>query len=222
MVGSPAAPRPGAVLAHHAWRSTPLRRSTSAVPSVARISNPRSASRLTGKIMARLSRLATDTNTVPGRQPAVRRGLDLANAVPKSASKPMTSPVERISGPSTVSTTWPSVVRNRLNGSTASLTAIGASSRQRRRRRRRGQHALGPQLGDGGADHDACRGLRQRDRRRLRHERHRARGPRVRLEHVEHVGARANCTFSSPRTPMPRAMASVDAAHPLDLGRARA
>jgi hypothetical protein len=40
----------------------------------------------------------------------------------------MTSPVERISGPSTVSTTVPSAVRNRLKGSTASLTAIGASS----------------------------------------------------------------------------------------------
>ena len=39
----------------------------------------------------------------------------------------MTSPVERISGPSTVSTATPSVVRNRLNGSTASLTAIGES-----------------------------------------------------------------------------------------------
>ena len=41
---------------------------------------------------------------------------------------PMTSPVERISGPSTESTTRPSLVRKRLNGSTASLTATGASS----------------------------------------------------------------------------------------------
>ena len=41
---------------------------------------------------------------------------------------PMTSPVERISGPSTESTMMPSVVRKRLNGSTASLTATGASS----------------------------------------------------------------------------------------------
>ena len=39
----------------------------------------------------------------------------------------MTSPVERISGPRTVSTTRPSVVRNRLKGRTASLTAIGSS-----------------------------------------------------------------------------------------------
>jgi hypothetical protein len=40
---------------------------------------------------------------------------------------PMTSPVERISGPSTESTTSPSGVRNRLNGSTASFTATGES-----------------------------------------------------------------------------------------------
>ncbi len=39
----------------------------------------------------------------------------------------MTSPVERISGPSTESTMLPSLVRKRLNGSTASLTATGAS-----------------------------------------------------------------------------------------------
>ena len=41
---------------------------------------------------------------------------------------PITSPVERISGPSTESTTWPSTVRNRLNGSTASFTDTGESS----------------------------------------------------------------------------------------------
>ena len=40
---------------------------------------------------------------------------------------PMTSPVERISGPSTESTVCPSAVRNRLNGSTASFTATGES-----------------------------------------------------------------------------------------------
>ena len=41
---------------------------------------------------------------------------------------PITSPVERISGPSTVSTDEPSMVRNRLNGITASLTAIGVDA----------------------------------------------------------------------------------------------
>jgi hypothetical protein len=43
----------------------PLRRNTSAVPAVASTSNPRSASRLTGNTIARLSRLATETNTRP-------------------------------------------------------------------------------------------------------------------------------------------------------------
>ena len=38
----------------------------------------------------------------------------------------MTSPVERISGPSRLSTTLPSLVRKRLKGRTASLTDIGA------------------------------------------------------------------------------------------------
>ena len=51
-----------------------------------------------------------------------------ANAVGKSRSMPMTSPVERISGPSTESTMSPSLVRKRLKGSTASFTATGASS----------------------------------------------------------------------------------------------
>ncbi|COX22115.1 Uncharacterised protein [Mycobacterium tuberculosis] len=43
----------------------PLRRNISAVPSVARTRKPRSANRLTGNTSDRLSRLATDTNTVP-------------------------------------------------------------------------------------------------------------------------------------------------------------
>ena len=69
------------------------------------------------------------TNTVPlvGSDPNAAVWA-LANAVPKSASKPITSPVDFISGPSTVSTCAPSGVRNRLNGITASLTAIGASA----------------------------------------------------------------------------------------------
>ena len=41
-------------------------------------------------------------------------------------SMPMTSPVERISGPRSESTATPSLVRKRLNGSTASLHDIGA------------------------------------------------------------------------------------------------
>ena len=81
-----------------------------------------------GKIIERLSRLAMLTKTLPlvGSEPNAAV-CAFANAVPKSASKPITSPVDFISGPSTVSTCAPSGVRNRLNGITASLTAIGAS-----------------------------------------------------------------------------------------------
>ena len=125
-MGSPSVPRPS-----ENFRTTvlpmPLRRSTWAVPDVASTSKPSSASRFTGKMIERLSRSATDTNTRPSvGSPPNAAACDFANACGKSLSKPMTSPVERISGPSTVSTTWPSAVRNRLNGSTASLTASGA------------------------------------------------------------------------------------------------
>ena len=53
---------------------------------------------------------------------------DLAKAVSKYLSIPMTSPVERISGPSSESTTLPSGVRKRAKGSTASFTETGAPS----------------------------------------------------------------------------------------------
>ena len=54
----------------------------------------------------------------------------MANAVPKVASKPITSPVDFISGPRIESTWSPAGVRNRANGSTASLTAIGRVGRE--------------------------------------------------------------------------------------------
>ena len=58
-----------------------------------------------GKIIVRLSRLAIETNTLPdvGSGPNAAAWA-FANARPKSASKPITSPVDFISGPSTVST----------------------------------------------------------------------------------------------------------------------
>ena len=43
----------------------PFRRNIAAVPSVATTVKPRSARRFAGNTMARLSALATDTNTVP-------------------------------------------------------------------------------------------------------------------------------------------------------------
>ena len=98
------------------------------MPAVASTSNPSAARRSTGKIIARLSRSAIDTNTRPdvGSDPYAA-ACDFANAAPNDASKPITSPVDFISGPSSGSTPLPSGVRNRWNGSTASFTAIGAS-----------------------------------------------------------------------------------------------
>jgi hypothetical protein len=65
-----------------------------------------------------------------GRQRTVRGRLGLRERRAERGVEPITSPVERISGPSTVSTPDPSVRRNRWNGSTASLTATGASAGQ--------------------------------------------------------------------------------------------
>jgi hypothetical protein len=99
---------------------TPARSRTPAVPLVARRRKPRSASRFAGKTIARLSRLATDTKTVPSVGSDVPVATNaLARAVPASASMPITSPVERISGPSTVSTPG-----NRPKGSTAAFTEV--------------------------------------------------------------------------------------------------
>ena len=74
-----------------------------------------------------------------------------------------------------------------MNGSTASLTEIGASSGTSEPSRAgsipsRFSSAieLPVMMSDGG--------LGERDAERLRHERHRAARPRVRLEHVEHAG----------------------------------
>src|SRR5262249_30455786 len=70
---------------------------------------------------------ATDTKILPpvGSEPYAA-DCDLAKAYPKLVSIPITSPVDFISGDSNVSTPFPARVRNRLNGSTASFTAIGA------------------------------------------------------------------------------------------------
>src|SRR5712691_7591272 len=98
---------------------TPALDRSPAVPSVARRVTPRSARRRAGRTTERLSRLATEMNTVPpaGRTDPVASWA-FARASPRSAAMPMTSPVERISGPSTVSTPG-----NRPNGNTAAFTA---------------------------------------------------------------------------------------------------
>ena len=99
----------------------------------------------------------------------------LAKASPKLASMPITSPVERISGPRTVSTSG-----KRLKGSTASFTATCPPVD------RLAQEPLGPQLGQRGAQHHPGRHLGQRHAGGLGHEGHRAAGPGVGLDH-EHL-----------------------------------
>ena len=69
-------------------------------------------------VAAGLSRSRTERNTVPPRgsgRPAARSAL--AKAVGKSGPMPITSPVERISGPSVGS-----APEKRWNGSTAAFT----------------------------------------------------------------------------------------------------
>ena len=93
--------------------------SASAVPAVATIRNPASTNRRAASAPTALSRSASDMKTQPlvgSRSPAA--SWLLANASPKVVSMPMTSPVLRISGPSTVSASG-----KRLNGRTASLMA---------------------------------------------------------------------------------------------------
>ena len=85
--------------------------------------------RAAGRTIARLSVSAMEMNTVPEVGMSVDApSCDLAKAVGKSRSMPITSPVERISGPRTVSTISPLSVRKRLNGRTAALTAIDPPS----------------------------------------------------------------------------------------------
>ena len=72
------------------------------------------------KMMARLSRFFTLMKTVPFCGQVLPGGhWALAKAIPKSWSMPMTSPVDFISGPRSVSTPG-----KRLKGKTDSLTAI--------------------------------------------------------------------------------------------------
>ena len=98
----------------------------------------------------------------------------LANAVGKSRAIPITSPVERISGPSSES-----APAKRSNGSTASLTHTWPL------RRSRGQVEVGDPL----AEHDPAGELGDRQPDRLGDERHRPRRARVGLDHVQPIVA---------------------------------
>jgi hypothetical protein len=64
-----------------------------------------------------LSGSRTEMKALPGRRLDVGGFLARANAAPKLRPTPITSPVERISGPRIGSTFW-----NLANGNTASLT----------------------------------------------------------------------------------------------------
>src|SRR3546814_1829112 len=94
----------------------------------------------------------------------------LAKANPKVESRPMTSPVLRISGPSTESASG-----KRLKGRTASFTATYPSLRG-------AQQALVAQLAERGADHDPGGDLDERDAGGLGHEGDGAAGARVGLD----------------------------------------
>ena len=89
-----------------------------AVPAVATMVKPRSAKRRAAVRPAGLSRSASERNTEPRSGSLLPTAVWLlAKATPKVRSMPMTSPVERISGPRRVSTP------KRSKGSAASFTA---------------------------------------------------------------------------------------------------
>ena len=89
-----------------------------AVPRVARSVNPHAASRRATSTTASFATSGTERNAFPEVGSTVPAPIwALANAAPKLPSIPITSPVDFISGPRTVSTPG-----NLMNGNTASLT----------------------------------------------------------------------------------------------------
>src|SRR3954452_9969733 len=118
------------------WAGVPIRSIARAVPRVATIRKPRSCSVWAIATAPGLSLSVTVMNAVPeSGSAAPAAACALAKAVGKSRATPITSPVERISGPRRASA--PS---KRSNGSTASLTEmwparIGSSGRSRSARR---------------------------------------------------------------------------------------
>ncbi len=110
--------RESPTLATTAATAIPSASRAAAVPEVATRSNPSDANCRAAPSPAALSRSAREKKTVPsvGRELPAAIWL-LAKARPKVDPMPITSPVERISGPRRVSTPG-----KRLNGRTASLT----------------------------------------------------------------------------------------------------
>src|SRR5439155_1645178 len=104
---------------------TPRARRYCSVPAVATIRNPSSWKRRTIGTTVGLSESFTVTKIAPasGRLPSAAI-CALANAIPKLSANPITSPVDRISGPRMVSTPGSFV-----KGKTASFTATPGSGR---------------------------------------------------------------------------------------------
>ena len=129
---------------------------------------------------AGLSRSASERKTVPasGRRVPAAIWL-LAKARPKVLSTPMTSPVERISGPRRVSTPG-----KRSKGSTASFTLTWSSTGTRPTTSGRSRPSRA-QLGQRLAHHDPGGHHGQRHAGGLGHEGHRPAGPGVGLEHED-------------------------------------
>ena len=135
---------------------------------------------------------------------------------------PITSPVERISGPSSESTPVPSGRRNRWNGSTASLTATGAPG---------GSVPPSPLAGSMPSARSSAMVAPSMIRAAAM-----ASGTAVALDENgtvrEALGLASStysvssfsayCTLSSPRTPTPSAMASVCARTCGDVAAAQA
>ncbi len=146
----------------------PLRLSTSAVPEVASSSKPCATSSRAGKIIERLSRLATEDEGAALGQWTVGARLGLAYAVPKMESMPMTSPVEahlRAEDGVDAASVDVAEARPRHDGL---LDGDRRVERQLATVTVRGEQPLRPQLGDGRAQRDPGGGLRQRHRGRLR------------------------------------------------------
>ena len=103
----------------------------------------------------------------------------LANAVGKSRAMPITSPVERISGPSTRVGALEAVERQHglLDRDVLAVADPLAPCGQ-------------AEVGDPLAEHDPAGELRERHADRLGDERHGARGARVGLDHVQLAGVR--------------------------------
>ena len=122
--------------------------------------------------MRGLSSSRTETNTVPVRgSRAPPPSWLLAKAISNERSRPITSPVDFISGPSTVSTPAEAGEReHRLLDADVVEAAAGAA---------------GSKLAERLARHDAGRDLGDRQADHLGDERHRARGARIDLQHVD-------------------------------------